>query len=69
MKEAMFKETQTAEKLTTNHAKIIMRKIGDRPYFEIEYFNPKDNQYHVGYGSYNREYVEEWLDKYFSITE
>lgn len=41
---------KTIDKINTNHAKIIMRKIDDRPYYEIEYFDPKDNQYHIGYG-------------------
>lgn len=60
---------KTIDKINTNHAKLIMRKIDDRPYYEIEYFDPKDNQYYVGYGSYTKEYVEEWLDIYFNIIK
>lgn len=48
---------KSVDKINTNYAKLITRKIDGRPYYEIRYFDPKDNQYHVGYGSYTKEYV------------
>lgn len=36
-----------------------------REYFEIEYFDGKLNDTCVGFGSYSREYCEQWLKEYF----
>lgn len=50
-------------------AKIVVRKIDEKPYYEIKYFDLSDNEYHIGYGSYKLEYVFEWLEQCFEIVE
>lgn len=50
-------------------AEIVVRKIVEKPYYEIKYFDLSDNEYHIGYGSYKLEYVFEWLEQCFEIVE
>ena len=50
-------------------AEIVVRKIDEKPYYEIKYFDLSDNEYHIGYGSYKLEYVFEWLEQCFEIAE
>lgn len=50
-------------------AKIVVRKIDEKPYYEIKYFDLSDNEYYIGYGSYKLEYVFEWLEQCFEIVE
>ena len=48
-------------------AEIVVRKITEKPYYEIKYFDLSDNEYHIGYGSYKLEYVFDWLEHCFEI--
>lgn len=50
-------------------AEIVVRKIDEKPYYEIKYFDLSDNEYCIGYGSYKLEYVFEWLEQCFEIVE
>lgn len=50
-------------------AEIVVRKIDEKPYYEIKYFDLSDKEYHIGYGSYKLEYVFEWLEQCFEIVE
>ena len=50
-------------------AEIVVRKITEKPYYEIKYFDLSYNEYHIGYGSYKLEYVFEWLEQCFEIVE
>ena len=50
-------------------AEIVVRKIDEKPYYEIKYFDLSDNEYYIGYGSYKLEYVFEWLEQCFEIVE
>lgn len=68
-------ESTNEAKIRTPFAKVIARKVGDlqnagdqRTYFDIMYFNPADMEFHIGYGSYNIDYVFSWLEKYFEIS-
>lgn len=45
--------------------KIISRLINGVPYYEIEYFDKSKNEICVGFGSYTRSFVEEWLKTEF----
>lgn len=48
----------------------LIRKISERPviintgksrdYYEIRYYDYEDNNFHIGYGSYNKEFVKQW---------
>ena len=67
------KEMQSADvyprknKIKTNFAKIFVSGTPDRPYFNILYFDPADQDYHVGFSSYCLEYVVKWLSEEFEI--
>ena len=69
------KEMQSADvcthknKIKTSFAKIFVSGTPDRPYFNILYFDPVDQDYHVGFGSYCLEYVFKWLSDEFEIED
>lgn len=54
-------------KIKTNFAKIFVSGTPDRPYFNILYFDPEDQDYHIGFSSYCLEYVFKWLSEEFEI--
>lgn len=49
--------------------KIIVNRDVDRPYYSIEYYDTSDNQWHIGYGSYELKNVIEWLKMDFDVIE
>lgn len=69
------KEMQSADvcthkdKIKTSFAKIFVSGTPDRPYFNILYFDPGDQDYHVGFSSYCLEYVFKWLSEEFEIKD
>lgn len=69
------KEMQSADvctqkdKIKTSFAKIFVSGTPDRPYFNILYFDPVDQDYHVGFSSYSLEYVFKWLSEEFEIED
>ncbi len=69
------KEMQSADvctnknKIKTNFAKIFVSGTPGRPYFNILYFDPEDQDYHIGFGSYCLEYVFKWLSEEFEIED
>lgn len=69
------KEMQNADvctnknKIKTNFAKIFVSGTPDRPYFNILYFDPEDQDYHIGFSSYCLEYVFKWLSEEFEIED
>lgn len=56
-------------KIKTSFAQIIVRKIKEKPYFEILYFDSQDKCFHIGFGSFYLEYVFQWLADEFEIVE
>lgn len=61
-------EQENHGRLKTTFAKIIVSGKSSKPYYEILYFDPTDNQYHIGFGSYFLDYVFNWLEEEFEIT-
>ncbi|MCM1269957.1 MAG: hypothetical protein NC247_04935 [Ruminococcus flavefaciens] len=49
--------------ITVNTAKT------DKPCYSIQYYDLADNTWHIGYSSYNLDYVREWLAEYFEPIE
>ena len=49
--------------------KIIVNRDVDRPYYSIEYYDTSDNQWHIGYSSYELKNVIEWLDTDFDVIK
>lgn len=44
-----------------------MHGTREKPYYEIKYHDLSDRQTHVGYSSYNLDFVFEWLEECFEI--
>lgn len=55
------------EKVKTPSANIFARKVGNKTYYEIEYYDMKDNKFHIGYSSYDLKNVVGWIVEYFDI--
>ena len=56
-------------KIKTSFARIIVEGTPAKPYYNIEYFDPTDKEYHIGFGSYYLDNVFNWFAKEFEITE
>lgn len=56
-------------KIKTNFAQIIVDIIEGEPYYDILYFDPRDGEYHIGYGSYVLENTHKWLMEIFELAE
>ena len=56
-------------KRKTNFAKIIVSGTAEKPYYDIMWFDYMDGQYHVGYGSFNLNFVVRWLAECFEVEE
>ena len=57
------------KKKQVSSAEIIRRFIGEKTYYEIKYREIGKNEYNVGYGSYNLNYVLQWLNECFDFCE
>lgn len=53
------------EKENVTSAEIIRRFIDEKPYYEIKYKVVGEDEYTIGYGSYNLGYVIDWLNECF----
>ena len=56
-------------KRRTHFAKIIVDETYKRPYYNILYFDPMDNEYHMGYRTSSLDYVSKWLSEEFEIVD
>ena len=56
-------------KIKTNFAQMIVDIIDEKPYYNILYFDPRDGEYHVGYGSYVLENTFAWLMENFELLD
>lgn len=56
-------------KIKTNFAQMIVDVIDDKPYYNILYFDLRDNEYHVGFGSYVLENTHGWLMENFELMD
>lgn len=48
---------------------IIMEMIDSKPYYSVQYRNVGENDYNIGYSSYNLKTVLGFIDEYFEIVE
>lgn len=55
-------------KIETHFARVTVDIIDDKPYYHILYFDPRDGEYHMGFGSYKIENTFEWLKENFEIN-
>ena len=56
-------------KIKTPFARIIVEGTPAKPYYNIEYFDPTDKEYHIGFGSYYLDNVFNWFAEEFEIIE
>ena len=54
-------------KIRTNFAQIIVGGKPEKPYYEILYFDTKENVFCLGFGSYYLDFVFKWLKEEFEI--
>lgn len=47
---------------------IIVSMMNGKPYYEIKYKKVGEDYYHIGYSSYNLDFVLEWKRKCFSLV-
>lgn len=59
----------SATKIKTHFAKIIVGGTAEKPYYEILYFDHADRKYHFGFGSFCLEYVFKWLSEEFETVD
>lgn len=62
-------QEQEIHKIRTPFAQVICRQtwMGCGLYYEIQYYNPEDKEIHVGFGSYEPDFVYTWLAEFFEI--
>ena len=56
-------------RIKTHFAKIVVGGTSEKPYYKIPYFDPADQAYHIGFGSYYLHFVFKWLAEKFEIEE
>jgi hypothetical protein len=61
--------TAKINKAKVNSLEIIVRMVGDKPYYELKYREVGKEYYSVGYSSYDLKTVLDYIDTYFEIVE
>ncbi len=59
---------ECAEKIKVSSAEIVVHGTREKPYYEIKYHDLSDGQIHIGYSSYNLDFVFDWLEECFEIV-
>jgi len=62
-------ELRRLQKIKVSSAEIVVHGTKEKPYYEIKYRDLSDGQIHIGYSSYNLDFVFEWLEECFEIEE
>ena len=65
----MTQDTGKRETIKTPFAKIIVGGTAEKPYYMICYYDPGERQFIVCCGSYNRDFVFQWLAEDFEIID
>ena len=61
--------TAKINKAKVNSLEIIVRMIGNKPYYEVKYREVGKKDYSVGYSSYDLKIVLGFIAEYFEIVE
>lgn len=59
---------KVATRIKTHFAGIIAGGRAERPCYNIQYYDPVDEEWHIGFGSYDLENVFLWLKNEFNIV-
>lgn len=62
-------EKSNNDKIRVTELYIIVEGNKDKHYFEIMYKKVGCDEYTIGYGSYNLDYVFEWCDNFILVSE
>lgn len=57
------------EKIKTPFAIIRIGGTKEKPYYGIVYYDPAERCFYDGFGSYNLDFVKEWLEQEFEIVD
>lgn len=57
------------DKIKAIDPKIIVNRDVTDPYYSIEYYDTSDNQWHIGYSSYELKNVIDWLNTDFDVIK
>ena len=60
---------ENANMVKVNSLEIIVRMIGNKPYYEIKYKKVGEDYYHVGYSSFNIDNVLKWRNECFELVD
>ena len=60
---------ECTEKIKVSSAEIVVHGTKEKPYYEIKYHDLSDGQCHIGYSSYNLDFVFEWLEECVEIVD
>ena len=55
-------------KISVKSAEIVVHGTIEKPYYEIKYLVIDENEYRIGYSSYDLKNVFVWLEEYFEIV-
>lgn len=61
-------DVKQVERIKVSELDIIVNMISEKPYYEIKYKEVGEDYYHIGYSSYNLDFVLEWKDKCFEVV-
>ena len=67
--ESILTSLKVKKERVTNLSIIIDMIDGKTPYYSIRYKNVGENDYNIGYSSYNLKIVLGFIDEYFEIIE
>lgn len=56
------------DRIKASSAEIVVHGTKEKPYFEIKYFDLSDNDFHIGFSSYDLNIVFEYLGNFFEIV-
>jgi hypothetical protein len=57
------------EKIKTHYARIVVGGTAEKPCYSIEWYDPLEKEYNLGYSSYYIGNVFNWLSEYFEIVD
>lgn len=60
---------ECTKRIKVSNVEIVVHGSSEKPYYEIKYRDLSDGKVHVGYSSYNLDFVFEWLEKCFEVLE
>lgn len=67
--ELLVSNIDNCEKINIDSIYIIVTGNKNKPYFEIMYREVGQNQYNIGFSSYNLDFVFDYKQRYFNLVQ